>query len=689
MILTTLATHSLTVSLQETGVPVPSDSDNKPHQNHVEIAQAIALSLDIEKVSRVPIPPDKMQIIWDGLVTISNDFIASRYVQLEEKKTQEEKSIAFICEQIRSHTQFIRNWGYFKKVITVLHDLYGKLNPIYETVVGIKATNIIDIFHWMTSQAEKRHQEFYKKMAYCNSGKTKRGIVERYYESFDMEGDVGDMMNFIKENKIPRQGIISIMLTHSDFRRIGDLMFTSLEIAEEFELEESNVVKLMNLLSLSFGDLKNKKFEYLFLDNPVCKKPLIKLMDGVYFCAMPQLFFSFSLPILDSLLKENKRNAEKLSKRKSVYLEDRIAALFKESFPNSIIIKGHKWKIGTVTYETDLIVKYDNQLIIVEAKSGSITDIALRGAVKRIKKHLKEIIFDPAIQAKRLENLIASINSGGIGEEDYNLILPFELSEVQSITSMAVTLEDFATIQTNTETLPTKELYGEKLPSIPTMLHSDLEVVFDILQYPSERMHYLKRRSEILKTVKYTGDELDLLGLYISNGFCLNQFEDAKTQLIISDMSSPIDEYYTAVDHGFEKKKPKRKNTKWFQDMINSLEERQPKGFSQIIFNLLCVHYEDQIKLGKETQRILKKLKTQNGFQKNQVDRILYTPPEPSEVGVAIVYSFTEEMPERHEKLKETASQFFDQSDIDFCTVILRDVEEQRYPYSTLAIYFR
>src|SRR6185369_13512224 len=89
---------------------------------------------------------------------------------------------------------------------------------------------------------------------------------------------------------------------------------------------------------------------------------------------------------------------------KSEYLEDQIEEIFKQGFPSAKLYRGSLWTdpLNRKTYENDLTVLIDSFAIVVEAKSGSVSDPAKRGAPDRLFETLRDLIEEPSEQALRL-----------------------------------------------------------------------------------------------------------------------------------------------------------------------------------------------------------------------------------------------------------------------------------------------
>ncbi|MCB1884351.1 MAG: hypothetical protein KDG89_10210, partial [Geminicoccaceae bacterium] len=99
--------------------------------------------------------------------------------------------------------------------------------------------------------------------------------------------------------------------------------------------------------------------------------------------------------------------------------------------------------------------------------------------------------------------------------------------------------------------------------------------------------------------------------------------------------------------------------------------------------------YDDQVRLEKEFLKIVRILKRQGKPQPNQIDTVLYMPPPWSKMGMIIVALFEEERAVRHTKMRDRASYLFENCDAESCLVIVKDIKDRDYPYSTFGMFIR
>jgi len=685
-VLSVMAMYSLFSLKDENNNLVGSFSATGLQQAHVELSQAIFLSIPIDKFEPKVATPQDFTNIFDRVEFLVDAYTESGFIRLEKANTKEEKYYLHFSEQLRLHTQFVRNWGHFDDVEEILNELYSPLDKTYEESFALKASDIIRIFKFMLEQVENRSSEIMVKLQLIFSQKTKKLKIEKYFELFpDLKGKPDDLFHFIKENQVSTQGLIYVILSHLELRYPEIFRFKFDKLAKTLGLDEENIKSALSYFSYEFGDLSDFPFDYFFLGNPIWDKPLIRVQDEEVFCLMPQLFFGFSFRILDQILKEDEKSKNILEKRRAKFLEERIASLFQTAFKTSHILPDVKWSLDGKVYQTDLLVKIDSHLIIVEAKSGNVPPGALRGGISGAKTRIEELIISPAIQAGRLEEAIRNSREGK--DNDFKISLPFDLDKIQRIVKLAVTLEDFATIQANTKELNRLGLIPDNTPLVATLSLSDLKTVLELLETEAERIHYLIRRNEIQESVLYKGDEMDMLAFYFEKGFAFGEFEEGEKFINLFGMSKPIDDYFQSLAHGGDQERPRRKLTKWFRDICDFLSKSRPERWTEMANLVLSLDFEEQRKAEHEFNKICRQLRKIGKPEEGQLNTIVQTPPKWAGFGLALVAFFEEERKSRHNLMQNAANMVFKGSHVKQCVVLAKDLGGKNYPYTTLAVY--
>lgn len=678
-----LAAYGLVVGITATG---KTSKKRQPtlHQVHVELAQALALHSSFLEQPSEPIHPHQIQEIWDLLISLNDNFNFKRLIQIQNIKTEEQKAILELQEWLRLHTNIVRNWGYLRRVISIAKRLYSEIDSLFKTSVGLEATSLIDVFDCLVNHIEEVNTERLQHIRSVFKARTIEEAIKIYHEAYQLPG-TEEAIAFIQERGITLEEVRFLILSHSDSFLSESFSFTSEELASSLNLETASVEGALSRLSYQFGELKNSNPEFFFLANPVWTKPLIKLPTGSYFCAIPQVFFSFIFQTIDSLLSVEQVKQEVQDKRRSRFLEDEIKQMFTQAFPQAIFKQNFKWQDSQIEYESDFIMQVDSYLIIVEAKSGAISKSTLRGAPGSAKNDIQELLIIPAIQSKRFANKIMALKAEQRYPETFQS-LNFNLNKIQNIIRLSVTLEDFATIQSKVSRLKDTGWIDKDFSAPPTIALADLEVVFDILTSAPQKLHYLVRRHELEEHIQYRGDELDLLGFYLETGFNLDKEDFEGREWILSGISEKIDEYYVALGQGINRKKPSLELTKWWKDIQLRIEQRSPYRWSEVAVMLLNVSLNDQRKAEREFKRVMRKVK-KNWHQPEHINSIIINIPQRREA-VALLAFRERQQDQRHNFMKNLAEQAFSNTNPDRCLVIGVNIDDDNwYPYSVLGMF--
>ena len=684
----TLAVYGLFAGVTGAGETRRLNKD-RFNQANVEFIQAVSLQLPEQKTRLSPPHPDSIQMLFDTLPELAQAFSLQRLALVNEQAPNERKAVVFLQEFLRGHTQSVRNWGYFRRVVRIVKRLYQPIDHLFSNQIGLTATELIQTFEFLVARTEKQVNKRWSKFAEIFAESTVAKIIRKYYDlNPHLQGMPEQLVELARRENLSTDQVKSLLIAHSDLTLADDLTFTVSSLSSELGLRQESLFCALQTLSLSFGDLTHCKTEQFFLNNPVWTKPLIKLENESFFCATPQMFFSFVYPIFEGLIASVEPLRGSYRRRRAEFLESEIRSLFGQAFPGCEIATNYRWKDGNQEYENDLLVKVDSHLILVEAKSGTVSWPALRGAPDRAKRHVEELLLEPSNQSLRLATRIqeAAANPAATGMlvPDF----PFQLETIKTILRLSITLEDFAVLQSNLHMIKPAGWIPQDDPLAACMLLADLEIVFDILETTAQKIHYLKRRSELEANMKYMGDEMDLLGYYLLTGFNIAEAEFNEHMFQLTGMSKEIDEYYTALDNGMPANRPRPKLTKWWKDICVKLEERNFHQWSDAANILLSFSFSEQDKAEKYFAKIKRNVLKRWKEKDHECSVIIVPNTRRSDALSLFAFRGTARQ-ERHKRMENIAGQVFETPHVQRCLVLGMDIDEGHYPYSTLAVFVR
>lgn len=678
-----LSGYGLTIRAGDGGVQ-SKESSGGLNQAHLELIQALALQIPEEELGCHPVTPDIVQEAWEKLIDLSHAFSFSRMNVEILESSNTDAAINQIQELIRGNTQMVRNWGFHSQVVTISKEIYSYFDELIINKFGFSASNAIDIFKEITDLFEGRLTKRLHTLRALKSIKKPIDMLVKYHELIGQGKEEADRFaENIDINKISHKNLFFMLLSHYDLRMSDSYLISSDEISSQLNVGKEIVDNVLSHFSYEFGDLDNKEKEYFFLENPVWKKPVISSGRG-YYCVLPQLFFSFVLNILDEIVEEIDKEA--LHKRRSDYLESKIEEVVNRRFPESHVLAGVKWELDGTQYETDLIAFIDSHAIIVEVKSHRISKPALRGAPGRIKRHLEEILIEPGIQSYRLEQKLNALRVNDSQHDSLLEKLPVDIHSIKKVLRVSVSLEDFAMLQANLRLFEGTGWVPNDFVPCPSMNLADFETLFDFFEHPVHIVHYLLRRTELEGKVKFMGDELDFMGLYITTLLNVgNMVSDDEVEIVISGMSEPIDKYYISRDQGILIDKPKPKISPLFKKILYKLEERATPRWTEIGSILNRFPPDDQnnlIRCIKDLSKVVNRTWQVEGHKNIAV----YHPPESSEYALAIVLFKDENRDRRYEFIDHASALGLEPEHVRYCLVVAINIDNDDLPYHYIAL---
>ena len=258
-------------------------------------------------------------------------------------------------------------------------------------------------------------------------------------------------------------------------------------------------------------------------------------------------------------------------------------------------------------------------------------------------------------------------------DDDYERLAGMKLSKIVDIQSVPAMLADAGVLK-------------NKYPLAPCMSLADLEVMLDLLETTYLRLHYLRRRAELLMSLHTIGDELDMLGIYLDTAMNLGTMQGKDNTIIISGYSAKIDRYYSLRDESLPSKKPQPNTSQWFKRLCAQLEERAHPGWSEIACALLSIAPIDQTKFERHVRTLAAKVKAGKPLKDDQ-DTMVLIPPEWNNQALAFQVKRRYSPRPYSSHSQNIAQQAFDSEHVKRCVVLVVDATDINLSYLSAAMF--
>lgn len=513
-------------------------------QHHVEILQAVALSLPGEEWGSEPATPPAIQETIDVTLALPDAFVAMRMIDVEPKPDRTAATVRSLQERLRMHTQMVRNWGSYRSMLDLLRRQYAPLDAMLRERNGFGALDVISVIENTVSSIESQVNDRFQLLKDIFKAATIPNLVRDFFNRYP--GVAGDPEAYLAALHADDEleSVRARLLAHADRWLVISSIAPVAEIARTSGLPEGTTRTILDLISMATGDLSEENPDHFFLSNPVWTKPGLKTGDD-YFFAFPHTAVSFLSQILSSLFANADLKGH-LQKRRATFLEEETLGVLTQALPGASIAPEAKWSWQGRGYETDVLVVLDRTVVIIECKSASLSPQGLRGAPDRVRRHVGDLVVEPSVQSARLASIITLGRKGDAAALKVTRLLGIEPAEINTIIRISVTLDDLTALSSAEVELKAAGWIPDDL-ELPTTLNiADLACVADILDRPSFFLDYFDRRSRLQKSADVIGFELDLLGLYLATNFDLGETDGHL--LVIPEMSDAIDRYYQNLE---------------------------------------------------------------------------------------------------------------------------------------------
>ena len=307
------------------------------------------------------------------------------------------------------------------------------------------------------------------------------------------------------------------------------------------------------------------------LINRLKYKPLIKIEDEYYILLQQRFYDNFDKIAIQGMCENlASKKKQEIRERYTANVEKVVADYFSKILNCKEIYTNNYYDYDKKIIENDILILYDNNIFIVEIKSGSFTPELATNDLDSHKKSLQDLIKKANEQQDNLEKCLIEKKKISIydsnNKRNRNRKTEIEVNEDTRIFKIIITAEAFNDIEARIDKVKLISLSKNTL----VLCLDDLRVYSDYFkQHPCYFIQYLLQRKKAIgnKNVDLY-DELYHLGMWIEYNYYnerINQQVDnlIKEENIEQELESvsicgedwmkELDEYYNSL--WFKKKK--------------------------------------------------------------------------------------------------------------------------------------
>jgi len=464
--------------------------------------------------------------------------------------------------------------------IDFLLGIFGQLNDLFISKYGFTVHNLLDLGYFL-------HESHFSQLS-----KNIISSVPVTKNSNDKQDD----------------GNVSFTL---DVDNASDYyVFDIDEVSDFLSLNAQTSESILDCLSCKFGQ-QNNMYETPIDKNLFYERPLIRISKKSFFVPQTNSLVFYLNQVLLKLLEDEKelqtKNWEKYNRLKKKYLEEKTVQYLSRLFPRHTIVSNAKYEYRGIEYETDVLVAHDNKLLIFETKSGMISDAAKRGGEKSVETSLKNIMSDAMNQAQRVRNYVLESTTPKFANKLGQVLeINEEMKKTIQFQLVNVTLEPLSAISANLKKISSLGLFDDEFPWSVNIF--DLDVITDILEYPSTFIHYIEKRLATQKQgVLFTMDETTIFSMYIMIGTLMHSDQEMNMILFVPNWADDIENYYLM---GGEK--PRFTKEKIIMQLIEFLEQFKDLNYTRVTSHLLNIHGDSEKFIVKQIPVMLNTALTKN-----------------------------------------------------------------------------
>lgn len=676
----------------EEGVNPEYNRPEEIFQHHVELIQALSLRRPIEKTTPSVSVQDGMAEVLDAVKETVNAFMMLEMAGIAAQRDDSQRR-AFTIAEMRTRAATIRGWSYYTDLSQVLVELYSPIEPQIEATLGVSASGLVSWWWAVTERVEKRmanHRQRVRDLLDAPLDDAWPALVEQTFPRLPTDLDEA-LLDRLRADEDQRRAFVVIAADLNLYQVFG---MTGDELRDCYpgDVDRAALEKVLDAWSLSFGATVQPLHE-LIQDNPVLSRPLVKLDDGLYLWTIASAFNHSAFVMLERLLEDDQALWVAYLGLRARYLEERVSRALRQAFPNGRVLTNVVWcdPADGKNYETDVLLLVGSHALVAECKSGRLSRRAQKGRGRWFRDDVRDLIIEPARQAQRFADFLVG-QSGSLqletrtGESEV-----IDASDIRAAITIGVTLEALVGLLPGIGEIMESEFTDTAIESLTHSLTLfDLLVVLEMLDHPSEMLHYFLRRSQLERNQFLVGEETDLLGFYLLTGFNLGsaEFEDELQRMRLIGLSDAVDTYHYILEAGKDAEKPRMRRTEWWESLLTAIERRAGPRWTELGMALCNVAYDEQLEFEQAFEELRSTIRD---ARRPASDFVVFAngPPERRDYFIGLVLN-QDSRDERRQQIVDVAKQAMaGEKAMDRVIIIGWSPVRQVTPYQILALFER
>jgi len=481
----------------------------------------------------------------------------------------------------------VRYPAYHHHLVELLHGLLTLFDSELLQQLGFSATDALTLINGI-AELQTRHLVDRRQQA-RRQEKSLRRAAKRYRQKRRVsDGFPRDLLEQLAAMR-PSESAARIrnLTTAWTFFALGDtLSFVSSDLANETGIPEDRVDCFIERMSLTFGEVESR-YRLPSPTHPLMTRPLVRHRRGCL-CPLVQLAYSSLRPAIEEYLNpdvppavtKDSRIWDHYVQARAEYVEARAIDYLANALQHAHVHRNLKYSVAedgeTREAELDGLIILDTALFLIEVKAGSLSAPARRGAPKRMLRDIESLLQEAYRQALRAKRYISECHRATFRTRDGTEVA-IDKNDFRHMFLITVTLEPMDAFSTTIYQLQEIGFFEEgDLPWAVSL--TDLRVISELAEFPSQLVHYLMRRQRLNQSGRVSAhDELDWFGHYLCEGLFFDKMLESGAFVRLLSYTTPLDDYYSYITGQRETPAPKP-------------AQPMPQAFREIISDLECTH---------------------------------------------------------------------------------------------------